>query len=128
EKNYPLFSSFSSLRAVISAVSPSSISPDRSRTETLRCKSSNCSVNSEEQSLTCRELQGAASQRRAELLHHHHAVFVESPLQHGDDSHPCREPVTVQGKCFLHSYETHTKAGVQRKFKWTGYVLRGTTS
>uniref|UniRef100_A0A3P9K639 Uncharacterized protein n=1 Tax=Oryzias latipes TaxID=8090 RepID=A0A3P9K639_ORYLA len=65
------------------------------------------SVNSEEQSLTCRELQGAASQRRAELLHHHHAVFVERPLQHGDDSHPCREPVTVQGKCFLHSYETH---------------------
>lgn len=40
---------------------------------------------------TCRKLQSVASQRRAELLHHHHAVFVECPLQQGDDSNTCRE-------------------------------------
>lgn len=46
--------------------------------------------------LTCRKLESTASHRRTELLHHHHTVLVERPLQQSDDSHTCRESVTPE--------------------------------
>lgn len=59
--------------------------------------------------LTCRKLQSAASQRRAELLHHHYAVLMQRPFQQSDYSHTWRK--------YVLAFNNSGKSWTTRKWK-----------